>query len=359
MDDNAFETAAKRQKASVKPEGGRKEGPATFVQEHYLPHIIKGLLSLPERVTKSAGDFYRTGEYDPGPALETAIGMAGARFPFARSGEAGVFGGKLAETADISKLQKAYDILLDRTNKFEKAELPTSDRLIYPSIRDRINTPAWKETDWYLGAEGKPRFEIKDWDAELNPDALTWVQRWPLEAQLNSPMSLGNLLSHPRLYEAYPEFKDLSVIGRPGPNSFYSYNDKTINLGQEHPDPLSVLLHEIQHGIQKKEDFVPGLNPAYIKELYIRDMVNRGKFHELNQFYPEDLDQAAFQNYLKTGGEVEARNVQRRAKDLALTYEPPWKTQDVPNYEQNFPGFWRNRQSPETNDLIRALRGEN
>jgi hypothetical protein len=43
--------------------------------------VAKSLASLPERATRAAGEFQRGGEYDPGPALETALmTMGGSAF---------------------------------------------------------------------------------------------------------------------------------------------------------------------------------------------------------------------------------------------------------------------------------------
>ena len=123
---NAFETAAYRQRQAVRPEGGRQEGPATFVLENYLPHLFGGLATLPQRAIQSGGDLYRTGQYDPGPTLETMGLMMGARSPFMAQGDLGIFGGLGAATANVKMYNQA--------RRMEEKVSPQS---------------IWNQTRWY------------------------------------------------------------------------------------------------------------------------------------------------------------------------------------------------------------------
>jgi hypothetical protein len=76
-DHDPFERAADRTKRSVRPEDGRQEGAATHLLESYLPHAANNLATLPQRALAAADHFHRTGEYNPGPVLETALMMVG------------------------------------------------------------------------------------------------------------------------------------------------------------------------------------------------------------------------------------------------------------------------------------------
>lgn len=49
-----------------------------MMANQYLPHVLRGLASLPERATQAAGSLQYGGSYDPGPALEAALLMGGA-----------------------------------------------------------------------------------------------------------------------------------------------------------------------------------------------------------------------------------------------------------------------------------------
>src|SRR5262245_59051107 len=62
---------------------------------HVGAQMIRRATSLPQRATEAAGHLQRTGEYDPGPGLETAMMLFGARSHFIKPGELGAAGGKL------------------------------------------------------------------------------------------------------------------------------------------------------------------------------------------------------------------------------------------------------------------------
>ncbi len=105
--DDPFERAAFRQRAAFRRPAEGSEGLLTKMIETYPQHFVGGLLSLPGRAIRAAGDLQRTGEYDPGPAIETSLMMAGARSPFMKPGELGIFGGRAAKTANKHMLAKA------------------------------------------------------------------------------------------------------------------------------------------------------------------------------------------------------------------------------------------------------------
>ena len=64
-----------------------------------LGNAVTQFATLPQRAFEASETMRKGGDYDPAPALETAGLMAGARFPFARAGEAATFGGKLYSAA--------------------------------------------------------------------------------------------------------------------------------------------------------------------------------------------------------------------------------------------------------------------
>jgi hypothetical protein len=80
-DDDPFTRAALRTRQSVRPNGGRTEGPATYVLDNYAPHVLEGLATLPQRAFDAADRYTTTGELDPGPGIEVATLMFGAPKP--------------------------------------------------------------------------------------------------------------------------------------------------------------------------------------------------------------------------------------------------------------------------------------
>lgn len=117
-----------------------------------------------------------------------------------------------------------------------------------------------KATGWHEGMDGKWRFEINDSRMQLRTDA----------ADIPNYTTLGELMSAPELFEAYPDMADLSVTFHTledGQNGGYSRKFDSIELSRglkNRPEALlNSLIHEVQHAIQNREGFASGANPAY------------------------------------------------------------------------------------------------
>ena len=135
-------------------------------------------------------------------------------------------------------------------------------------------TPMYKDTD------GIWRSEISAENVELQPDAPNRFLQGELgNAPLNPP--LGEVLSYPEMYEAYPDLGEIP-IGRTEGTAEASYNPpgsyggERINLNQETykeifegrrvtPETseraVRALLHEMQHAIQQREGMSRGSSP--------------------------------------------------------------------------------------------------
>ena len=219
-------------------------------------------------------------------------------------------------------------------------------------------------------------------------------QRTPPTSKL---MKLGDVLNHPQLYNAYPEFKNLGVrvrtrpqdegasdtpyqfvkgsyskvdVAAPAGAEFYSgislqlpkksglikpFNEFT---EEEKDKVMSTLLHEIQHAVQHKEGILfphSQLKQARKKQkeaatmdiLDINNRLKQGvtektadrlKGKRLQLLYQRDrlsvMDDDDF--YYKLGKEVHARNVQNRRTWDALMRASfsPYKTITNPNASQ-------------------------
>ena len=210
---------------------------------------------------------------------------------------------------------------------------------------------------------------------------------------------LGDILEHPELYKAYPELKDVPVKPIIGPDilSYRGGVDTEGNIhlsGSTSEEMKSVALHEIQHKIQHAEGFETGGNTKAFEHPELRNWsmeltphenrINKGltdlgiesnvdymawatKFEEkygakgLDKITAGELEklktnpglyrdvrtygeikkdlstlrEQAADKYTRLSGEVEARNVQTRAKPSNIaTY--PWHTEDVPRDQQIF-----------------------
>ena len=119
-------------------------------------------------------------------------------------------------------------------------------------------------TGWFEGIDGKWRIEISD-------EAGQFIL--PLDELVESPVfgtptvyKLGDIYSHPLLYEVYPEAANIDFVYRPAFMDFSnqeqgSYNGKNqIQITPYAEDASSTLLHEIQHWVQQTEGFAEGGN---------------------------------------------------------------------------------------------------
>ena len=173
------------------------------------------------------------------------------------------FAGEKAITANVGKLDQAKAML---EKGADEAEI-------------------WQKTGWFKDEiDDKWKFEINPRGGELKP---------------NPPRNtvLYNVLNDEKLYQAYPELQlyKVEIAGEYNPAALKALgsadggfipSQKTFIINEKTTDFKSTLYHEIQHAIQEIEGFSPGASSK------------NGK-------------------YWLAGGEVEARNVQKRMNDVS------------------------------------------
>ncbi len=192
------------------------------------------------------------------------------------------YGGRNAKTANLDALARA-----------EQMEERDTDA---ETIR--------RETGWFRGMDGKWRFEIDDsgmqfrrdgdaqllkeegyrrlqqltekWSEEINGGAeLSESERQEMSrlekeyggAVWEEKYRLRDFVKHDELFEAYPYLNRVNIAFDSLPDGnmgYFSPRDLTIVLsdnllGKE----ADVVLHEIQHVIQKREGFTDGASPSY------------------------------------------------------------------------------------------------
>lgn len=181
-------------------------------------------------------------------------------------------------------------------------------------------------TGWEKGVDGKWRYELPDGKLSENWENATTLQ----EAWDNN-----------RLFEAYPELKEVRIAAlvadwETNEGTYYPINidgKPTIYAAGTNVENLrSTLLHEIQHAIQDIEGFARGgdMETFTTEELY-------RKAKELDLLGKGLSDKAIkYKAYQALAGEVESRNVQKRAD---FTPGQRWnttlqETEDVPRDQQ-------------------------
>jgi len=209
-----------------------------------------------------------SGEVQPGTpefnqlGAQSALtyGIFGAPMP-RPYGSLGTFGGMGARYAPTSRLREVTEM--------EQGAWPRNA----PASREEI----FDKTGWHRGADGLWRFNISDKDAALRLENLhknSWKSpvsgrdidsygiKWDFSGK---KQTLGDILKHDELFKQYPELRDMEV--KPTPifdmttKGAYNPDTNTLHLaGGEAGDFMSVLLHEVQHSIQKREGFARGGN---------------------------------------------------------------------------------------------------
>lgn len=241
------------------------------------------------------------------------VGIARGAMAPAGSSELGIFGGRLAKTADRNKLAAA--------EWAEKTGVP----------RERI----WNDTGWFKGVDGQWRFEIPDHGA-------TFSEKKGFFGGVKDAL-LSDRLNHPGLAAAYPDVAQIPTKSVGGFADAY-YQVPTAARAEEigyskyfatDEGKRNALLHEVQHAIQNREGFTDGSPPP-----------GRG--------YTEDI-------YPRLAGEVEARAVEARRNmtpDERAT-RPPWLDYDVPESQQlvTFRGDGPQYSLPMDRPGIRAYHG--
>lgn len=244
-------------------------------------------------------------------------------------------------------------------------------------------------TGWFQGADGRWRFEVSDKDATINPESFERLRA-------GNPVRPSELLSHPRLFEMYPNLNKIN-LGMV-PQSDYdqglmgSFNNRTntLSLPPDLKQAQSTMLHELQHGIQNSENFGTGGGSTAIKEalkseilleqmrasrramemrkqimdrMFDTNYADPEQLSKFREFQAENERQIAseqgripalkqrfeelnptgrwgslkdYELYRRLAGETEARNVQNRMQmDLDERRASfPGTTQEYPNEEQ-------------------------
>lgn len=284
-------------------------------------------------------DVYSAAAYqDAQRGLEGAIPLMGggalATGAGATRNALGIFGGRLAKTADQAALAKAESMAAEG------------------APREQI----WNDTGWFQGVDGKWRFEIDDSSYRYRYGA--------------APGRVSNALSHDKLADAYPESMGLNLtFESPRGGAFWNSNDKTISLSNvQHKNDPGNLLHELQHSIQDKEGFSKGGNIAGImaeplveaieKMAALRDPIRReidnitnrleGLVNESSRLKIEDANAWLFPMNKKRINEISLELKALRQNLMELRYK-----------EVNLPAINREMRSrDEASDIYRRLSGE-
>lgn len=189
-------------------------------------------------------------------------------------------------------------------------------------------------TGWEKGVDGKWRYEMPDAKIKdtIDVGGGNIVKRFE-EDMLWTDGKLEDAVDAPKLFEAYPQLKNIKihtdvVMNDMPSNGEYNPQTKTITI---HADELkylnSILNHEIQHVIQREEGFAHGGTPEQVE----RDF-NAAKAEWKARSYAFELEEKA----KEMGGEYNQSEVE---KALIQEYKDMDMPEFIPDKETRIKGF--------------------
>lgn len=189
-------------------------------------------------------------------------------------------------------------------------------------------------TGWEKGVDGKWRYEMQDAKIKdtIDVGGGNIVKRFE-EDMLWTDGKLEDAVDAPKLFEAYPQLKNIkihtdAVMNDMPSNGEYNPQTKTITI---HADELkylnSILNHEIQHVIQREEGFAHGGTPEQVE----RDF-NAAKAEWKARSYAFELEEKA----KEMGGEYNQSEVE---KTLIQEYKDMDMPEFIPDKETRIKGF--------------------
>ncbi len=162
-----------------------------------------------------------------------------------------------------------------------------------------------RDTGWHRSADGKWRFEISDHQASIavaGETAGAIIDMAHLNAinEERSRPTVGDVLSHPQLFAAYPDLQRIPVAVMPEGGTALARlrrlatgNQIEVQANMPRTEVASAILHELQHAIQIREGFAMGGSA---------------------RAFVSNFDKTGAATYRRLAGEVEARNTQARLK---------------------------------------------
>ncbi|WP_455233387.1 ADP-ribosyltransferase-containing protein [Geopseudomonas aromaticivorans] len=113
---------------------------------------------------------------------------------------------------------------------------------------------------------------------------------------LNAGRRLSEVLYHPALFAAYPELAQIEVRGMqitPGDETYGYFDGKTLHVraeGMTVDAQLEVIIHELQHAIQRIEGFAPGGMVEHFRDISLVETQTRPINQRLHALLESDAD---------------------------------------------------------------------
>lgn len=161
-----------------------------------------------------------------------------------------------------------------------------------------------QETGWFKGVDGKWRFELDD-------SEITFKTK-NVDQLIKSGANLGDLINAEKLFNAYPGLKDVTVKeSQSGTYYLPRTNEIFFNANESRDGLKGDLLHEVQHVIQRVENFARGGSPKQ----FSKKVIDRNKILSENE---QRFASISF-NKLSAKGKEYARAI-NRGENVEVNY---------------------------------------
>ncbi len=207
----------------------------------------------------------------------------------------------------IRNLAKTRDV-----SGFDINKINVQDAFDY--IKQRIEDKYGKDADFTDRYEEYQKF--------YDEESENYLKR-------NNNLRLGDVLDHPKLFEAYPELKNVKVNFKPNLEARGSFsesrNEIDIKSSTDKQQMLSTLLHEVQHAIQDREGFARGGNT----DRTYTDLV-KAAIDDLDKKTKNAIEQWKFRNKDKLDASERASKISR----YSLMYQSATRLMEYANRDK-------------------------
>lgn len=350
---------------AVEPEKVTEKTRPDYVKQDVEPSALFGAnryITWPERMAKdlvhsfqqtmdiASGTAYLPGLYDEPMLMSESGQMIDPKEAFRQNAQAVKDVGGFITLAPAPIVSKAVDGTLGSiAGVSAKTANKDTLKLAQEQLANKRDPELiWKDTGWFKGQDGQWKHEINARQANVTTlfdnhfkDIIDANKKgMPAEDNLIAA-KLPEYLDFPELFKAYPELKNVEVqldpmlttlgvfVHREGFNVIAL---NPVSISTYHDTAQNILLHEVQHWIQRKEGFSPGSNPqaalgaaTHFLEMRWREAYNAGdkdkelKILKIWNTIKEDpkvfgMNHISDVLYRRNPGEVEAQLVPQRAR---------------------------------------------
>lgn len=194
----------------------------------------------------------------------------------------------------MSDLEQAKNIDEDVRYSFAGENAKTANKELLAQAKSAVENgrdpeAIRQETGWFKGGDGKWRFELDDSDINFKGAGSY------MASHIKGGVKLGDLIHADKLFNAYPDLKNITVKTSADGGIYYSPKTDEIFFdgGEKVDNAKGSLLHEVQHAIQQREGFAQGGSPSEFSDINRTEIALEGNKNRLRTLLGNNPKEAA------------------------------------------------------------------